>query len=131
MKKLCILLLLVFISCQKTETKTVVSNPENFEAFNKQFHSDSLFQLSRVAFPIKGWHIDGTNRSKWTKETWEMHKTPVQDKSPYPEYNHNLTITDSLITEKLWLKESGFDFERRFKLIDNKWFLVYCKDINR
>ena len=62
-------------------------------------------------------------------QTWEMHKTPVQDKTPDPQFSHSLTKTDSLVTEKIWIEQSGLDFERRFKLIDNKWFLIYCKDI--
>lgn len=104
--------------------------PENFDEFNKKFHSDSLFQVSRVDFPIEGKHIYGFEQYSWTRKNWQFHAIPVQEKSEIEEYQHTLVKTDTLITERFWIPDSGFEVERQFKLIKNKWFLIYYNDIN-
>jgi len=104
--------------------------PENFEEFNKKFHSDSLFQVSRVDFPIEGKHITGFEQSNWTRKNWQFQAIPVAEKTEIGEYQHSLVKTDTLITEKFWIDNSGFEVERQFKLINNKWFLIYYNDIN-
>lgn len=103
---------------------------ENFEEFNKKFHSDSLFQVSRVDFPIEGKHISGFEQYNWTKKNWQFHAIPVAEKIEIGEYQHSLVKTDSLITERFWIPDSGFEVERQFKLINSKWFLIYYNDIN-
>lgn len=131
-----------FISCKKNEIdKEPVSKvsikksqttekPENFEDFNKKFHSDSLFQVSRVDFPIEGKHISGFEQHEWTRKNWQFHAIPVAETTEIGEYEHSLVKTDSLVTEKFWIPDSGFEVERQFKLINNKWFLIFYNDIN-
>jgi len=46
------------------------------------------------------------------------------------ECRHSLVMSDSMVTEKFWIDQSGFKVERRFKLKDGKWYLVYYDDIN-
>ncbi|MFC0779113.1 hypothetical protein [Flavobacterium sp. HJSW_4] len=104
--------------------------PENFDEFNKKFHSDSLFQVSRVDFPIEGKHVSGFDQHEWTRKNWEFQVILVADKTEIEEYQHSLTKTDTLITERFWIPDSGFEVERKFKLINNKWFLIYYNDVN-
>ncbi|WP_343588169.1 hypothetical protein [Flavobacterium sp.] len=104
--------------------------PENFDEFNKKFHSDSLFQVSRVDFPIEGQHVSGFEQYNWTRKNWQFQAIPVAEKSEIEEYQHSLVKTDTLITERFWIPDSGFEVERQFKLIQNKWFLIYYNDIN-
>lgn len=134
-----IVFFLIFICCKESNENRVLKTPskkienksaENFDQFNIKFHSDSVFQLSRVDFPIEGTHIAGFERYNWTKKNWEFLAIPVSDKSEFEEYQHSLVKTDTLITEKFWIPDSGFEVERTFKLINNKWFLVYYNDIN-
>ena len=138
-----ILVVFVFVSCKQnnekpnlnsqTENKILkskIEETENFEEFNKKFHSDSLFQVSRVDFPIEGKHIHGFERYNWTKKNWEFLTITVSEKTEFGEYEHSLVKTDSLITERFWIPDSGFEVERQFKLINNKWFLIYFNDIN-
>lgn len=52
------IILLTFISCDKSRTQEKKnisnSNIENFDSFYDKFHKDSLFQISRLKFPLKG-----------------------------------------------------------------------------
>lgn len=137
---LILLISFTFLSCNKKEVqkeqaldlikKNKVSNIENFEEFNKKFHSDSLFQVSRVDFPIEGKHVYGFEQYSWSRKNWQFQAVPVAEKSGIGEYQHSLIKTDTLITEKFWIPNSGFEVERQFKLIKNKWFLIYYNDIN-
>lgn len=133
--------IIFFVSCNKGKKieKSGLENPskkvekklaENFEEFNKKFHSDSIFQISRVDFPIEGKYVSGFDQHYWTKKNWEFQIIPVSEKSMSEEYLHSLVKTDSVITERFWIQDSGFEVERTFKLINNKWFLVYYNDIN-
>lgn len=103
---------------------------ENFEEFNKKFHSDSLFQVSRVDFPIEGKHVSGFEQYSWNRKNWQFQVIPVAEETEIGEYQHSLVKTDTLITERFWIQDSGFEVERQFKLIGNKWFLIYYNDIN-
>ncbi|MEN2398584.1 hypothetical protein GKZ90_0002235 [Flavobacterium sp. MC2016-06] len=129
----------VLVCCNKSQEKSNLDiqskkieniKAENFDAFNAKFHSDSVFQISRVDFPIEGTHVSGFERYNWTRKNWQFLPVPVSEKNEFQEYQHTLVKTDTLITEKFWIPDSGFEVERQFKLIDKKWFLIYYNDIN-
>ena len=136
----------IFLSCNRGKKETNLNSkvtitdsiskpvkkelPENFDEFNKKFHSDSLFQVSRVDFPIEGQHVSGFEQYNWTRKNWQFQAIPVAEKTEIEEYQHSLVKTDTLVTEKFWIPDSGFEVERQFKLIHNKWFLIYYNDIN-
>lgn len=80
-----ILVVFAFVSCKQDnekpnlnsqiENKVVKSKTElaeNFEEFNKKFHSDSIFQISRVDFPIEGKHVAGFEQYNWNRKNWEF-----------------------------------------------------------
>ncbi|WP_338840146.1 hypothetical protein [Flavobacterium ginsenosidimutans] len=133
-----------FLSCNKnkieeskpdSQTKNSIESKkkeiaESFDEFNKRFHSDSIFQVSRVDFPIEGKHVSGFEQYNWSRKNWQFQAVPVAEKTEIGEYEHSLVKTDTLVTEKFWIPNSGFEVERQFKLIKNKWFLIYYSDIN-
>lgn len=130
MKPLYLLLFIFLTSCiNTTETAIVKPANESFENFNTRFHTDSLFQLSRIKFPIGGQFVDGFERHEWTIENWDLHKEPVSGKK-LKGFEHTITKTDTTVVEKIWIENSGFNFERKFKIIEGQWFLTYCKDLN-
>ncbi|NJO68122.1 MAG: DUF4348 domain-containing protein [Bacteroidetes bacterium] len=47
---------------------------ENFDQFYKRFHTDSIFQMSRIQFPLKGQKINFQGTFSWKKENWMMIK---------------------------------------------------------
>lgn len=136
------LLLVLFImtlSCRVFREKNKAAAPatvttketvESFDNFNAQFHSDSSFQLSRIAFPIGGQFVDGSKHYKWTAKNWKLMKQPVSAKVNTTEYKHSLTRTESLVVEKFWIENSGFMIERRFERKDGKWYLTYFENVN-
>lgn len=128
---------LILLSCQNKKSdssvlskKEIIKNAEKFDVFDERFHSDSVFQISRVDFPIDGISISGFNRHNWTRENWQFLNVPVSENNLIENYEHSLVKTDTLVIERFWIPESSFEVERHFKLIKNKWFLVYYDDIN-
>ena len=103
---------------------------ESFQSFNIRFHEDSSFQVSRVAFPIGGKYVDGSSQHGWTKQNWKLLKSPVGSPVDTTQYKYRLVRTDSSVSEKFWIDQSGFNIERRFKLKKDKWFLTYFNDVN-
>lgn len=87
--------------------------------------------MSRIKFPIGGKKIDGwETKEVWSTKNWEMLKSPVSRKNEFKEYQHNLIYSDTLVTEKYWIRDSGFSTEVRVRIVDGKWFLVYFNDVN-
>lgn len=128
-----IIILLTFISCDKSRTqeKMNVSNfsIENFDSFYDKFHKDSLFQISRLKFPLKGAPDRGDINEKWTKENWHILKTKIYDVDT-TQYKVSYEKHEKSFIEKVWLEDSGFSFEYKFELIDNKWFLVSAFELD-
>lgn len=109
---------------------TTIPGAESFDSFNTRFHTDSGFQLSRIPFPIGGQCVNDVENTHWSKKNWEFLKTPVALDTDTTECRHSLVMSDSMVTEKFWIDQSGFKVERRFRLKNGKWFLVYYDDIN-
>lgn len=119
---------ILIVSCNN---QTCSTHDEAFTEFNQKFHTDSLFQMSRIKFPIGGNKVDGwEKRETWDLKNWEMLKSPVSKKNAFKEYQHQASFSDTLVTEKYWIQDSGFSTEVRFKKADGKWFLVYFNDVN-
>jgi len=85
--------------------------------------------MSRIKFPLKGFMVDGLEQENWKKKNWSTLKTKVYD------IDTTMYMTDYIKTyksfiEKVWIKDSGFFVEYRFKVIRRKWYLVYAVDQN-
>ncbi|MDJ1500785.1 hypothetical protein [Xanthocytophaga agilis] len=119
---------------------------ENFKDFYIRFHQDSSFQKERLLFPLQG-HKISENRAgqivkeKWTVSNWVILKVPIDRIDTLPKFmivnNDTIKIThykttrlqsQDVITEKIWLVDSSFYFEIRFKLVKGKWYLFYCEE---
>jgi hypothetical protein len=123
-----IITLLITGGCESLK-HSVFNKKEEFDTFNEKFHDDSSFQLSRVDFPIKGYFIENNEEKKWTKENWMIHKTPV-GKTKEGQFEVEVIKKEDTVIEKIWIKNSEFYVERRFRRKDGKWYLVFFKDIN-
>jgi hypothetical protein len=114
---------------QKRNNSSKTSSFENFDEFYKKFHSDSLFQISRIKFPLAGKKVDGFEEIKWTKKKWSLMKTMIYDIDTTV-FKTEYKKSSKEFKQKIWLENSGFNTEYRFKVIHNKWYLVYALDIN-
>ncbi len=120
-------LMILFFSACNQEKKNVGIEP--FETFERKFHTDSVFQISRIIFPIpnKGGLITGpypTKDSMWTKETWVIlgdWRTSEKDTS----FFRNLKKENNLIIEEIGYRYTDIFAICKYKLYKKKWYLIY------
>ena len=123
--KYCIVLFWLFSQCIDE------NRGEQFESFYSKFHSDSLFQLDRIAFPLPGistddMDVDDTTQYYWKKEDWVIHRNIESNL-----FEVELTKSDTLVVERLSSEAyPGWILERRFCLVNGEWFLIYYENIN-
>lgn len=120
----------------------VNNDNENFDIFYTKFYRDSLFQISRIKFPLEG---DNSNfiyndeiltkeletpvykiENKtfyWKKDGWMFIKT--FEKDSIDDYFKELKKSKRETKEVISLKYSGFKSTRMFRVIDGNWYLVY------
>jgi len=142
-------LLLIFIialsGCdmnrKKTENKDYTSK-EDFDQFSKAFFTDSLFQMSRINFPLAGPHslnvgstFGDSIYSEWKEENWVMIKKLFQNQDSIIKigqnvYKRRINKTDSLVEERIFIENSGFEELQKFVLKDGKWYLSYYSIAN-
>lgn len=122
--------LLSLLSCKPDSQKeqAVQSLPADFELFFEKFHTDSLFQLAHIVFPLEG--IKKINGGPgdvlvpihWNPDEWIMHR-------PFNDYNRMFTrsyrIIGPVIVEYITDNNQFFSMERRFAKIDGEWHLIY------
>ena len=119
------LLLCCITACRSSRMATA---DEAFNTFYDQFLSDSTFQLERIRFPLPGQKFtaeveDSTYR--WNREGWRMLNEPQLD-SAY--FTRDLAVTDTLATDEIAGKDSGFYFKMVYRPVKRKWHLVYMVD---
>lgn len=119
---------------QKQASSDEMKCNEDFDGFYQKFHSDSVFQMERIDFPLKGVYRTGdenpdevNNDFRWNKESWKMQKPFEVDKTIYRE---ELNRSDTLVVHRIYIENSGFSIERKFKLIKCKWVLVFYSEID-
>jgi hypothetical protein len=129
----CVFLLLTFGGGCKRTIKNENENtqieqivlPETFTAFYERFHTDSLYQLEHILFPLSSKVYENQDKyyeQFWTHENWKMHYAFTETNDSYQqEYRIS---DDRLITEIIYLKMGGFGLERRFAFIDTTWYLI-------
>lgn len=136
--KFCLIGVLIIASCnmeqkgntaenEKKEVQSVVQSPEKFNDFYVKFYADSVFQISRVVFPLPGDNSDGYNPEEpekeyfWKKEEWLLLQTPPVNDTIYKK---TLDVKDSVAMEEIIIPDSGFRIKRKFQLKEGQWFLT-------
>ena len=104
--------------------------PEEFLSFYDRFHSDSLYQIEHILFPLQGQKFRGSEEEwvdenfKWQKETWRMHK-------PFDEmegsFKQEFTSFEGIVTEVTQDVYGQFNMVRRFAKMDSTYYLIYYK----
>lgn len=138
-----IFLLLVLTSCQlkntskKQNEQSKINNDSfsfmynDFKVFYNQFISDTIFQKSRIKFPLKGTYSDHSGDEKWKKQNWPYVNWHIES-----ELKNNTEDSISIIQNKnsffygIYCLDCGFSFEMEFEKINGKWFLTYRQEDN-
>jgi len=127
-----VIIIAIFNSCNNSHQENSIPNAkrdstEVFEKFYNKFHDDSLFQISRILFPLPGYNIDSDYNPNekiinfnWNKNDWVMHKKILDEKFK----NELKKYNDSMI-ERLYIENSGVEIIRKFYLYNNKWYLGF------
>jgi hypothetical protein len=100
---------------------------EDFDKFYERFHEDSVFQVSRLKFPVDGMSVKGEEKVKWTRDNLPLLKTKIYDIDT-TRFKITFRKTEKMFTQKVWIEDSEFSSEYRFELINKKWYLVYVLD---
>lgn len=121
--------------------KKSTKSSEIFSEFYQKFTTDSIFQISRIRFPLSGYSNEKrlkeatylTNKRllddsltvnvEWKKNFWIMHHA-ITDSS----YKTIRTIKDSTVIERTYLPNSEYDFRSYYKRINGLWYLIYYYD---
>jgi len=127
--------LFVLSACKQKKEPLVLDQtlPDEFIVFYEKFHSDSLFQINHINFPLEGARKASGNNIKlmipfkWELTNWLLHK-PFDD--------HNATFerkyfkVGPVIIEKIQDRNNFFAMERRFSKVQGEWYLIYYSVTN-
>jgi len=111
--------------------------PNDFIQFYKTFHTDSLYQMQHIVWPLRGVPtitdpnvtIDSLERFHWRPRDWKMHK--LMEKSAEFSVRYDMP-SDDVVTEYIEFKNLKARMMRRFARSQNgEWFLIYYADINQ
>lgn len=108
---------------------------ENFVEFYDKFMTDSLFQISRVIFPLEGKpkFMEDTATFKedyfYTLDGWAMHRKI--DFKNLPRWKAEWYDYDFIVKEIADNYMDNMFIERRYRCDGGKWFLVYYSDLNK
>lgn len=130
-------MLFLFQACNANNNKTTHASKdvglvtsEEFIQFYNKFHSDSLFQINHIVFPLEG-HIYNEDNEKekilWTTDTWKIHRA-FDDMGGT--FTRSYSEFGGIISEKIQDDKSISSMERRFSKIQNKWYLIYYDPIH-
>jgi hypothetical protein len=73
-KFLTVIITLLLVNCNKREINTISNTNkekitiEDFDKFYDKFHKDSIFQMSRIIFPLDGIKVEYDGEKKWSKK---------------------------------------------------------------
>ncbi len=128
------------ISCQPKPEKNPTPKengtlPDSFVEFYIQFHTDSVFQLEHIVFPLEGIpQIDSTSTEeslenfKWSKEDWVIHKNITETESYFKKEYSEFA---GMINERIYHQNNQFEMIRRFAKIQDEWHLIYYAALNQ
>lgn len=137
-----VLLLSLVIGCNNGQKQPNNLIKEDFNSFYKKFYSDSVFQLSRIIFPLQGKHYksdEGAFESEelayWKKEDWKIITNVFPDndtviKIDRDTYRRRITKMDTLVIEKVFIENSGYHILQKYTIKNGKWYLGYCDEAN-
>jgi hypothetical protein len=103
---------------------------KDFEIFYDKFISDSIYQITKVQFPIKGVLADYEGEKEWTKETWPFMKWDLRKEIRNTDDSITIDQSNDRFFFGSYCRDCGFSFEMSFDKNDNEWYLTYRQENN-
>ena len=135
MKHIIFLLFIILnlVSCknEKQETRKI---DEDFKVFLEKFSRDSLFQISRVKFPLRVKELDNDYKSyekKIKKNEYRKIDLRFHDsiaKRELNKYNQEIKLKENKATIEMRGIDNGIMIDIYFEKLDEKWILVGWND---
>ncbi len=136
------LLLFGLISCKsdakesnQEEEREVFVPDKTFAPFYARFHSDSVYQMAHINFPLQGMpeRIDSTSLATksffWDKDSWVIQHDFDEKETGFTK-NIN-AVSPTMVEEKIVDETGQFGIVRRFVKIDGEWYLIYFSGLGR
>ena len=116
---------ILFFSC-KNDSKTsstpseenAVDIPSDFLDFYTKFHSDSLFQMNHIVFPLS----QKSDGSKWQRDSWKLHKAFDSQNGAFIRSFDNF---NGIIFEYIVEKTGAYKIEKRYSKSGDSYNLIY------
>ena len=107
------------------------SLPADFYGFYDQFHTDSLFQMSHIVFPLSGVTQEGDTlltlvATQWLENDWTLHK-PFDNHGGT--FERNFTNNKGIITETIIGNGGMFSLEKRYSKLAGEWHLIWYQGL--
>lgn len=115
----------------KTEQEAESSLPSDFHDFYNRFHTDSIFQMSRIIFPLTGVAQEGDSirvivNKQWQAEDWKLHK-PFDNHGGT--FERTFTNENGIISETIIGNGGMFSLEKRYSKLVDEWHLIYYQGL--
>lgn len=115
-----------------TQETIQVELPSDFVIFYERFHTDSVYQMKHIVFPLEGLPamIDSTfdiNNFKWSVANWNLHKTYNNYDGTYIREFDNF---NGLITQRIYDTGHRFEMRTRYSKLGEEWYLIYYAAMN-
>jgi hypothetical protein len=98
---------------------------DDFSAFFKKFNADSVFQLSRIEFPLKFKSNEG-KASVITKNEWSF--TKLLEERGSKTVIKKKVINDEEVRIDYMEEDTGVLIRHTFSVKAGRWMLVYIED---
>ncbi len=126
-------ILFIVFSCGNTrqEQKAMqeIKN-EGFDQFYSKFHSDSVFQMSRIVFPLEGINTEDMSILDtiyyWTEDKWVFLREPDSNIFQIEYEKTDTTVIEEVTSEG----HLGLVFKSYFEIKKGKWYLARLEDVN-
>ena len=129
-------MILLLTNCKQKAASAaqLTEMPSDFVAFYENFHSDSIFQIEHIQWPLDGMRaieIDSVRHmmeTEWQPSEWLMHK-PVDFSSG--QFKREMVWLDStFVTEFVRYTAADYGLERRFSKAGGEWLLIYYREMS-
>ena len=120
-------------SLSSGEVEADIGIPSDFEEFYDRFHSDTVYQIEHIVFPLSGIPanadtLENVTSFRWEKESWRWHRHIDSSLTGFEQ--EWKILSPEMIVEKITQKSAGFGMMRRFAKMDNQWMLIYYAAMN-